>query len=75
MNKIPSVMSFGDFWLIARKDTKFIYTHNLYAMTSRLEDMPNVWEMMVNWKKMEMMGCRKNSLTNFFSRTLLLSTI
>ncbi len=40
-------MSFGDFWLIAK--TKFVYPHNLYSMTSQLEDMQNVRKMMVNY--------------------------
>ena len=34
---------------INQKPPKDITEGILYAMTSRLEDMPNVWEMMVNY--------------------------
>jgi hypothetical protein len=47
--------SFGNvLWgfLVNRLDTKFIYLHNLYSMISRLKDMQNVGEMMVNWDRL-----------------------
>ena len=70
--KIPLVMSFGDFWLIAIRYQIYLFTKFIFhdKSTGRHAKCKGNYDNLSRG-----VGCRTNSLNNFFSRTLLLSTI